>query len=90
MGFAEVEKYFLIAPDELSEEDKENLFPDVSTLQLPPNIEPENLIKLFQLAQEILRLKGEQVFLLITHELSMKIFKRYFRRSNLWWTNWIT
>lgn len=47
--------------EDMSEQDKEELYDDVANFDCSSSISIENLKALFSVAQEILKFKGEQV-----------------------------
>lgn len=61
MGFLDLQKVVHLVPEEISEEEKENLYVDFIDFEIHDEVDTEDLIKLFQICQEILKYKGEQV-----------------------------
>lgn len=63
MGFIDIEKILYVEPDQISDDEKENLYVDLTTLEVPFEIDVKNFYKLFQIIREILKFKGEQVII---------------------------
>lgn len=61
MGFLDLQKVVHLVPEEISEEEKENLYIDFIDFEVQDEVDTKDLIKLFQICQEILKYKGEQV-----------------------------
>lgn len=61
MGYLNFEKVIRLEPEEITEEEKENLYADIITFEVRADVEAKDAVKLFQITQEILKYKGEQV-----------------------------
>ncbi|XP_065202598.1 centrosomal protein of 290 kDa-like isoform X2 [Planococcus citri] len=83
MALTVLEKYLPVAPEDLTEEEKDNLFPLICSLDISLDVDTDNFIKLFQIAQEILRFKGEQVESLVNEldNLATKLGEEEAKRS---------
>lgn len=54
-------KILTISPDDLTEQDKEELYETISWYEIEPQKPKDHVNALFRIAQEILKYKGEQV-----------------------------
>lgn len=54
-------KILTVSPDDLTEQDKEDLYDNVLWYEIEPERSKEHVNALFKIAQEILKYKGEQV-----------------------------
>lgn len=54
-------KILTISPDDLTEQDKEELYENISWYEIEPQKPKDHIFALFRTAQEILKYKGEQV-----------------------------
>lgn len=61
MGFSNLDRLVDIVPDEITDDEKENLFSDICSAEVTSDLDHEFLIKVFKISQEVLKFKGEQV-----------------------------
>lgn len=75
MGFSNLDRFIDLVPEEITEDEKENLFPDICSAEVTADVDQKLLLKVFKISQEVLKYKGEQVSLFFLNlELLVQIF----------------